>query len=1053
MALWPLAKAESIVFTIDHDGGFSHRKDTSDTNDLVIEDLEGRIPGLFTTVRRCGLREEPPQGCRIGVAISFAGLPSPVQYSGQWPTPGSAPFNKCQLPTCVLIAQSELKPGLFQKVRLVLDVQADVVFLGDARKADLSSVASGFVSDQLLLCTRLLSVASIYRLVMPPAPFTVVFGLGALQYRSLHIPSANGVIDCKEEFTFLLSPEMGRSLPCLSVRVLGLDNAVVAQGVADINHLEPLDEWILDLSLKPKGVVKVALELNMLLGPHELLPESPKEEPEEDPEAEVESPTRIPSAGPSVCQPLRHSGYLQKMQMNKFGLYHKRWFDLTGTTLSYFKAEGDAKPLKQVDLTCASVTSVPDNAAFETVVTIEVDGGQRLTLRSDQDDMQRWLEVITKAQIGDVRRRRAHGEKMRRIRECRSDKVGSPNLKLHRRIREMTPHDESICSTPPKPRDAMSPGAPSSMTLTDGLSPAGPSSATITNGASPGGPPIAITNGMRPAGPASNTLPATMISGASPRPLRKIHKLAAEGDVAALQEALAAGGSSVDAPDESGHAALIAAARTGHIACVAALLQAQADVNRCKAPGQTALYLAAQRGHVEVVDTLLRHQADPNATTDTGDSPLLIAADSGAAGCVDLLIKAGAALEHRDHNGDNALALAAYRGRAGALRVLLAARAEVDPARGTGTTPLLLAAEGGQVECAQLLIEAGANVRHADANGTTAAHRAAHKGHAAVLRTLLAASAEVDCRRGTGSTPLLLAAEFGHPACVTVLLEHGAGLDHRDRKGSTALFLAAQTGTLEIARQLLKALADPDAARDSGTTPLMAAAYNAHDGVVQALLQGNAAPDARRTDGATALHLAAREGWAPVLKTLLAARADVEAECHDGATALLGAVEANRVECARRLLQARADPEHADGDGETPLLCACRAGHAAIVRELLLLDVKMSVAPDEDGPLLTAARYNRPDCVDALLRARADVQQRGEGGTTALHAAAQIGSLPVVRMLLAAKASVQCTTDAGLTPLDVAREARRDAVAELLQASVSGSPAASPDQSPRAGTS
>ncbi len=64
-------------------------------------------------------------------------------------------------------------------------------------------------------------------------------------------------------------------------------------------------------------------------------------------------------------------------------------------------------------------------------------------------------------------------------------------------------------------------------------------------------------------------------------------------------------GADVNATDDDGETALIAAARGGHTEAAQILLDAGADVNATDIQEQTALITAAQWGHTETVQALL----------------------------------------------------------------------------------------------------------------------------------------------------------------------------------------------------------------------------------------------------------------------------------------------------------------------------------------------------------------------------------------------------------------------------------------------------------------
>ena len=85
-----------------------------------------------------------------------------------------------------------------------------------------------------------------------------------------------------------------------------------------------------------------------------------------------------------------------------------------------------------------------------------------------------------------------------------------------------------------------------------------------------------------------------------------------------------------------------------------------------------------------------------------------------------------------------------------------------------------------------------------------------------------------------------------------------------------------------------------------------------------------------------------------------------------------------------------------------------------------------------------AAWHNRPAAIAVLLRLGAEIDAANVTGFTALHHAAENGSLEAARALLKAGADFTRTTHAGATPEDVALARDRAAVLQLLVDARSG---------------
>ena len=139
--------------------------------------------------------------------------------------------------------------------------------------------------------------------------------------------------------------------------------------------------------------------------------------------------------------------------------------------------------------------------------------------------------------------------------------------------------------------------------------------------------------------------------------------------------------------------ALRSAAAAGLMAPLKALLGRSEEVavdaksNSCS----TALIFAASGGHVAVIAALLAAGAEVEAKDNNGATALFGAALGGHAAAIAALLAAGAEVEAKDNDGKTVLMAAANGGHATAIAALVAAGAEVDAKRNDGVTALTLA--------------------------------------------------------------------------------------------------------------------------------------------------------------------------------------------------------------------------------------------------------------------------------------------------------------------------------------------------------------------------
>lgn len=281
--------------------------------------------------------------------------------------------------------------------------------------------------------------------------------------------------------------------------------------------------------------------------------------------------------------------------------------------------------------------------------------------------------------------------------------------------------------------------------------------------------------------------------------------------------------------------AVQAAVEAGHPACLAELLACKASPEGAiDAEGFNALHRAAMTGRVACLNALLQAEAALEAPAVDGArcTALQLAAFNGRPAALEALLQAGAEFQAPAAGEVPAtpLQLASGAGHLPCVLALLAAGARVDAAKpDDGGTALMLAAESGRAGCVSALLAFGADPCAADSSGCTALHRAAIKGHAAAAAELLQAGAPVDARDRHGCTPLFLAATAGVAAAMPPLLAAGADPGAADRLGNTPLFWAAERGHDDAVRLLLSAGASPTApCGPNGTTPLHVAAALGH---------------------------------------------------------------------------------------------------------------------------------------------------------------------------------------------------------------------------------
>ena len=257
---------EKVAVTLEHDGSRLLAREFVVGSDLEIESLDGHVPGLFVKVENVGLEHEiPPSGVNIQVSIEFTGHPEPVIFYGQW-VDGARSRTRHNLPVAILPTTSSVGPYMFTELRFVVDTQNDTFILSDARKADLSGIAAGFLSEQVLLRAQILSITGHSFDASEDEQVIVALGLGSDGRCTWPLQATNEEMRWDEEFTFLLSTEScQKDLPNLEVKLLTTKGDTIAQSSVEIRTLEPLVELNMQVPLDPCGTANLVLEITALL--------------------------------------------------------------------------------------------------------------------------------------------------------------------------------------------------------------------------------------------------------------------------------------------------------------------------------------------------------------------------------------------------------------------------------------------------------------------------------------------------------------------------------------------------------------------------------------------------------------------------------------------------------------------------------------------------------------------------------------------------------------------------------------------------------------------
>jgi uncharacterized protein len=188
---------------------------------------------------------------------------------------------------------------------------------------------------------------------------------------------------------------------------------------------------------------------------------------------------------------------------------------------------------------------------------------------------------------------------------------------------------------------------------------------------------------------------------------------------------------------------LIEYAEQGNTEQVKRLLQSGANINATNEEGRTAVLAATYHNQVETVEILIQAGADINIRDHNRNNVFLYAGAEGLRDILKLAIDAGADVTITNRYGGTALIPAADRGHVEIVRELLTRTdVDIDHINNLNWTALLEAiilGDGGEnhQQIVQLLLDHGADVHLADGEGVTPLQHAQERGYLEIERILL----------------------------------------------------------------------------------------------------------------------------------------------------------------------------------------------------------------------------------------------------------------------------------------------------------------------------
>lgn len=429
--------------------------------------------------------------------------------------------------------------------------------------------------------------------------------------------------------------------------------------------------------------------------------------------------------------------------------------------------------------------------------------------------------------------------------------------------------------------------------------------------------------------------------------------------------------------------------------------------------GNTPLMAAAKTGRIKLMQALIAQGAGVNSRNPRGSAPLMFAVDGGIE-AVALLLSKGAKVDAQADNGMTALAWAVYLKRPDIFQRLLAAGANSGLLSGNRQTLLHLAASSGDAGLVRRLLDLGLSPAALDLANETALIKAAGHGHGAVVR-LLAGKSPLSHWNADGETALTLASKKGDVEVVKALLDAGAPVSGKEGERAIAHAVEAKQGAMT--RFLLKQGANVNARGFLDRPLLSLAAWTNQPALALELLAHGADPKLKSKSGQTPLQMASLWTDSPALiVALLKAGADPDSEvllnaCGKKSPVMLAVLRMAGAELA------------AMHDQENCLHAAVRGGNAATIAFVLRQPGGRALLAAQNGydhtPLMDAVSKRGPEAVAVvgqLLDAGSPVDGKDGDGNTVLHLAAQANNAAVIRLLLA-KGPAQISNRLGMTSI------------------------------------
>lgn len=492
-----------------------------------------------------------------------------------------------------------------------------------------------------------------------------------------------------------------------------------------------------------------------------------------------------------------------------------------------------------------------------------------------------------------------------------------------------------------------------------------------------------------------------------PQQQRRLTSAARSGNLEMAEDALRNGGR-LDGADANGDTPLLMAIVNQHESLALWMLDQGAATNVTDRAGDTPLHLAIKKGLPSVAMRLIEAGGLANATDGDGRTPLMIAVMQEDVALVRALQKAGASPDVQDRRGRSARDFARYYDNPAIDRLMS------DEGRASAAT--------GQLDERLDLLERQINDPTSLYFGWPVLATAVAQREYELARHLLTTGADPWRATPVGTNAISLAVTSGQEDLASAMLRQTpVGTPAQAEQAAGLLELAATTNRLTLIRKLMDIVpAATAAARPVAETPLWSAIASRHSEAALMLI-GWQSRDRRRDDhGRDLLSLASERGMDRVALALLAQGFETNTRDDAGRTPAWYAANGGHSELLRQLVERGADIDQADEDDRTPLLRAVMGGHRECAAAAIVAGADINRQTRNGNTALILAAEDRPDLLELLLGAGADVSVRNKASQTALMAAAGHECVECVALLIEAGANPRRRNARGQNAYDLA---------------------------------